>query len=145
MQIKNFNNIQLDNITSVASFILEQIEIKLSKYNNIIIKLNGNLGSGKTTLVKEILALNSNDNITSPSFSLVNEYSGKFKIIHIDFYRINNIEELYDIGLTDYFLEENTIVFIEWSELYPDLIPENSWEITIEYNNNLRNYKFVYE
>ncbi len=145
MPIKNFNNIQLDNITSVASFILEQIETKLSKYNNIIIKLNGNLGSGKTTLVKEILALNSNDNITSPSFSLVNEYSGKFKIIHIDFYRINNIEELYDIGLTDYFLEENTIVFIEWSELYPDLIPENSWEITIEYNNNLRNYKFVYE
>lgn len=143
MKNKVFENINISQISQIAQYIYNNIEKKIEG-KSIVIKLNGNLGAGKTTLIKEILKLNTTDDITSPTFALVNEYHGKYKIYHIDFYRINTIDELYDIGLTDYFIEENTITFIEWADLFPDILPNNCWEIQINYNNDKRDYIIIY-
>lgn len=83
-----------------------------------IVLLFGDLGSGKTVFVKGIVEYFSGDikDVTSPTFTIVNEYDvGKFKINHFDFYRIKNIEELYNIGIEEY-LYSDGICFIEWPE-----------------------------
>ena len=93
----------------------------------------GEMGSGKTTLIREILhQLDVKDNIQSPTFSLVNEYLGQEDktIYHFDFYRIENEEEAYDIGIEDYFYSDN-LCLIEWPEKIPNLLPDNSAEIHI--------------
>jgi len=93
----------------------------------------GEMGSGKTTLIREILhQLDVKDNIQSPTFSLVNEYLGQEDktIYHFDFYRIENEEEAYDIGIEDYFYSDN-LCLIEWPEKIPNLLPDNSVEIHI--------------
>jgi tRNA threonylcarbamoyladenosine biosynthesis protein TsaE len=103
------------------------------KKGNIIV-LNGNLGSGKTTLVKFICEQWGISNVTSPSFSIVNEYSENNKVYHFDFYRLKKIEELYDIGYEDYLNEEDSIIFIEWGNLMNEALPKNYLEIQIETN-----------
>jgi len=93
----------------------------------------GEMGSGKTTLIREILhQLDVKDNIQSPTFSLVNEYLSQEDktIYHFDFYRIENEEEAYDIGIEDYFYSDN-LCLIEWPEKIPNLLPDNSVEIHI--------------
>lgn len=83
-----------------------------------IVLLCGDLGAGKTNFVKGIVsALNGNDNeVTSPTFTLVNEYfAGGKKIYHFDLYRIEKQEELYNIGIEEY-LYSDAICFIEWPE-----------------------------
>jgi tRNA threonylcarbamoyladenosine biosynthesis protein TsaE len=97
-----------------------------------IIVLNGELGAGKTFFIKCVLRSLEIANGSSPTFSLINEYSGKFKIYHFDFYRINNVNELYDIGFTDYLNDDKAIIFIEWGNLFPDILPEKRIEIEIE-------------
>lgn len=107
-----------------------------------IITLNGELGSGKTFLVKSICENYSIRNSSSPSFAIVNVYEGDEKINHFDFYRIKKIEELYDIGIEDYFSDENAIMFIEWGELFPEILPPNRFEINIKYlDSNSREIK----
>ena len=100
----------------------------------------GEMGAGKTTLIKEICkALGSEDNVTSPTFSLMNEYrisSGK-KIFHFDFYRIQSITEVYDIGYEDFFFSSN-LCLIEWPEKIKQLLPENCLRINITAADNLR-------
>lgn len=98
-----------------------------------IITLNGELGAGKTFLVKSICENYGIKNSSSPSFAIVNVYEGKKKINHFDFYRIKKIEELYDIGIEDYFSDENAIMFIEWGDLYPEILPPNMFEIKIKF------------
>jgi tRNA threonylcarbamoyladenosine biosynthesis protein TsaE len=97
-----------------------------------VVVLNGELGAGKTFFIKSVLKALEIANGSSPTFSLINEYSGKFKIYHFDFYRINNVNELYDIGFTDYLNNEESIVFIEWGNLFPDVLPEKRIEIEIK-------------
>ncbi len=89
-----------------------------------IVALEGNLGSGKTTLVKNICQNFNINNVNSPSFSIVNEYEGIHKIYHFDFYRIKKIEELYDLGFDDY-LNDESIVFIEWADSFGEILPKN--------------------
>lgn len=93
----------------------------------------GNMGAGKTTLIKEILKLAKvKDQVSSPTFSLVNEYEtedGK-KIYHFDFYRIKHLEEAYDLGLEEYLYSENPCL-IEWPEMIEDLLPEDHLKIII--------------
>ena len=105
-----------------------------------IVAIYGEMGAGKTTLIKEICkALGSEDNVTSPTFSFMNEYrttSGK-KIFHFDFYRINSIREVYDMGYEDFFFS-NSLCFIEWPEKIKQLLPENCLRINITVENNLR-------
>jgi tRNA threonylcarbamoyladenosine biosynthesis protein TsaE len=91
------------------------------------------LGAGKTTLIKELIKqLGSNKQVSSPTFSLVNEYDGKkSKIYHFDFYRIEDENEAYDIGFEEY-LESNDYVFIEWPEKISNLWPKHYTRISIE-------------
>lgn len=100
-----------------------------------VIALNGELGSGKTFFVKSFCRNLGIENVSSPSFAIVNEYKGKKKIYHFDFYRIKKITELYDLGFEDY-LKENAIVFIEWAELWKEILPNHYYEM---------NFKFVDE
>lgn len=97
-----------------------------------IIALFGNLGAGKTSLVRGIaLGLNSEDDVTSPTFSIVNEYMGKYPIYHFDMYRINTYEDLYSTGYFDYI--NNGILIIEWSENIEAILPEDAIKIFIRY------------
>ena len=94
----------------------------------------GAMGAGKTTLIKAICrALGSKDNITSPTFALINEYStGQQSIIyHFDFYRIKKLEEAYDLGYEDYIYSGN-YCFIEWPEMIESLLPEGIVEVRIK-------------
>ena len=92
----------------------------LSEENNypISIHLSGDLGTGKTTLVKEVLnCLGIENFINSPTFTLIEPYEiNDLKIFHIDLYRVEKITELSAIGLEEYLQEANSINFIEWSE-----------------------------
>ncbi|MFP3860948.1 MAG: tRNA (adenosine(37)-N6)-threonylcarbamoyltransferase complex ATPase subunit type 1 TsaE [Bacteroidales bacterium] len=94
----------------------------------------GDLGAGKTTFIKALCnELDVIDIVSSPTFSLINEYlteSGE-KIFHMDFYRIDNINEAQDIGIEDYFLSRN-YCFIEWPEKIENLLPEDFIYVKIE-------------
>lgn len=127
----------------------EQETIKLAEEFSSTLKggefivLNGNLGSGKTFFIKNILKKLNIHNVSSPTFSLINEYNGKFKVYHFDFYRINNKVELYDIGFDDYLNNEEAIVFIEWGNLFPELLPSKRIEIEIKINEDFsREFEF---
>jgi len=98
----------------------------------------GSMGVGKTTLIKEIVKqLGVDDVVSSPTFSLVNEYQSRNgeTIYHFDFYRIHNEEEALDIGIEDYFYN-NDWCFIEWPEKVKNLLPLNAVEIHLSLNND---------
>jgi len=101
-----------------------------------IVLLNGDLGTGKTFFVKNICAIFGIENVSSPSFTLVNEYKNGKKIFHIDFYRIKKVEELYDIGIDEYLGDNEAIVFIEWSDLYKEVVPKHKYKINLKSVNN---------
>ncbi|KXN98074.1 hydrolase [Aequorivita aquimaris] len=105
----------------------------------------GNMGVGKTTLIKELTKqLGVMETSSSPSFSIANEYDTPRGVIyHFDFYRIKNINEAFDIGLEDYLYSGN-YVFIEWPEKIEKLLPENANKLKIEINKNgSRTLKFM--
>ena len=94
----------------------------------------GKIGAGKTTFIKAVCEeLGVDEVITSPTFAIVNEYrsatSGEV-IYHFDFYRINKLEEVYDMGYEDYFYS-GARCFLEWPELVEELLPENTVKVTI--------------
>ncbi|MGB3949244.1 MAG: tRNA (adenosine(37)-N6)-threonylcarbamoyltransferase complex ATPase subunit type 1 TsaE [Bacteroidia bacterium] len=92
------------------------------------------MGAGKTTFIKSICkALGINDTISSPTFSLVNEYviPNGTKAYHFDFYRIKSTTEAYDMGYEDY-LYSNAYCFIEWPEKIEELLPEHYVKIKID-------------
>lgn len=104
-------------------------------YGDVVI-LNGQLGSGKTFFIKKIAEYFKISNSSSPTFSIVNEYLGDKKIYHFDFYRINSVNELYDIGFQDYINDPDAIIFIEWGELFPEILPNSRIEIKIDFDVN---------
>lgn len=97
-----------------------------------VVVINGELGTGKTFFIREAAGFFNAGSVSSPTFALVNEYTGVIKIYHFDFYRINRIEELYDIGFEDYLNDSDAIIFIEWGNLFPDILPEKRNEINIK-------------
>ena len=110
-----------------------------------VVVLNGNLGAGKTFFIKRLLNNFGIDNTTSPSFAIVNEYLGKFRIYHFDFYRIEKINELYDIGFNDYLNDPDAVTFIEWGNLFPQILPGKKIEIDIEIvDDTKRKFKIKY-
>ena len=129
----------LDEIDDVAKSLIDEINAV-----NIIL-LKGELGSGKTTLIKSILKnLGVEENITSPTFSIVNQYSTSNHLInHFDLYRIKSLKELDVIGFEEY-LDNEGVSFIEWPEIaiskisyryieiYIKFIDEKSREITLK-------------
>ena len=94
----------------------------------------GKMGAGKTTFIQSICrALGSDDNVTSPTFALINEYNTADldSIFHFDFYRIKDIEEAYDLGYEDY-IYSGSYCLIEWPEMIESLLPEKMVEVKIE-------------
>lgn len=119
---------------------LEQINEAAKEFisamgDSSVFAFNGKMGAGKTTFIKAICQeLGVEDVITSPTFSIVNEYRSEKTaelIYHFDFYRIKRLEEVYDMGYEDY-LYSGAICFIEWPELIEDLLPEDAIQVSIE-------------
>ena len=124
-------NYSLLNINQVAKDIIKYSEHK-------VLLFHGEMGAGKTTLIKEICKeLGSDDSISSPTFSIVNEYITlkNDTIYHFDFYRINSVEEAYNIGIEDYFFSGHWNL-IEWPENISNLLPPNSTKIEMNKNQN---------
>jgi len=99
-----------------------------------IVAFYGEMGTGKTTLIKEIcLKMGCNSNITSPTFAIVNEYPLKeeLSIYHFDFYRLVKQQELTDIGFEEYIVSGN-YCFIEWPEMGESLLPQETMKINIK-------------
>lgn len=105
----------------------------LETFNSKIVLFQGEMGSGKTTLVKALLKqMGGQDAAHSPSFSLVNEYeSDEGAIYHFDLYRIDDVSEIWDMGFEDYLSSDNWL-FIEWPELILDQIPSDFNKIEIQ-------------
>lgn len=101
----------------------------------MVILLNGDLGAGKTTFVKEVVnALGSNDLVTSPTFTLLNTYSASFPVYHFDMYRLSSAEEAMNVGFEEYFDKGRLdgVCFVEWAENVEGLINDVDYEINIE-------------
>jgi len=100
-----------------------------------LVLLRGDLGAGKTTLVKGIAAAfeaAAEEDVTSPTFTLVHEYRGpRANLYHIDLYRIDTLRELETLGLDD-LRSDNSILLIEWGEKFPRLLRERDVEIALE-------------
>ena len=126
--IKNYT---LEDLPAIAKEVIKSAK-------NKVLLFYGEMGVGKTTLIKEIVKqLGSFDNVSSPTFSLVNEYhtvNGE-KVYHFDFYRINNENEALDMGAEEYFYSDYWCL-IEWPEKLKNLVPLNSVMITITANND---------
>jgi len=118
----------LTNIDEISQLIVDKIKTIKT------IMLRGELGSGKTTIVKSVLKkIGVNEVVTSPTFSIVNEYNSAETIVyHFDLYRIENTEELDVIGFEDYIYSQN-ICFIEWPEIVLDKINFKYLDIEVKY------------
>ena len=114
-------------------------ELKKHISQNVVL-ICGEMGVGKTTLIKELLSINGVvDNVSSPTFSIINEYllDNNETVYHMDLYRINDINELEDIGFFEY-LESGRTCLIEWGEMIEELIESDYNKFTIIKENNLR-------
>jgi tRNA threonylcarbamoyladenosine biosynthesis protein TsaE len=111
----------------------EELAVEFSTMINPgdLIILNGNLGAGKTYFIKSVLKTLNISGASSPTFALVNEYIDDRKYYHFDFYRIEMIKELYDIGFDEYMNDEEAVKFIEWGNLFPSVLPHKRIEIEI--------------
>jgi tRNA threonylcarbamoyladenosine biosynthesis protein TsaE len=122
----------LEQLPAVAKEILKQLKYKL-------VCFEGEMGAGKTTFIKEFVKLmGTDDDISSPTFSIVNEYDTENgKVFHFDFYRLNDEEEALDFGIEDYFYS-NAYCLMEWPSRVENLIPEEHHTITIENKDGIR-------
>ena len=114
-------------------------ELKKHISQNVVL-ICGEMGVGKTTLIKELLSINGVvDNVSSPTFSIINEYliDNNQTVYHMDLYRINDINELEDIGFFEY-LESGRTCLIEWGEMIEELIESDYNKFTIIKENNFR-------
>lgn len=101
-----------------------------------LISLMGDLGAGKTTLTQSIAkGLGINDYVTSPTFTLINEYEGRIPLYHFDVYRLGDIEELYDLGYEEYFYS-NGVTIVEWGDKVLEVFPKDRINIDIKKGMN---------
>ena len=116
----------LSDLPRVAEEIINSLD------GRTVVLLRGGMGAGKTTLVSRIAALlGAEDTVTSPTFALVNQYEGsECRIYHFDFYRIDRIEEVYDLGYEEYFYSGD-LCLVEWPEKIEPLIPDDAMVVRI--------------
>ena len=118
----------LEDLKGVAAAVIEALD------GRNVVALCGAMGAGKTTLVSAIMEyLGSSDTVTSPTFALVNQYdTASFgAVYHFDFYRINRIEEVFDMGYEEYFYSGN-LCLVEWPELIEALLPDDAMVVRID-------------
>ncbi|MBT6729202.1 MAG: tRNA (adenosine(37)-N6)-threonylcarbamoyltransferase complex ATPase subunit type 1 TsaE [Cryomorphaceae bacterium] len=120
---------------------LKEVAEDVKKYiNTNIVLISGEMGVGKTTLIKEVfLSMNVIDNVSSPTFSIINEYRTKQNkvVYHMDLYRLKNISETEDIGLFEY-LESGNLCIIEWGDMIEKLIDSKYDKFIISKQNESR-------
>ena len=125
MDYKIQSNSDLDTIELAQN-------IESEKFPNMVICLEGDLGSGKTLFAKAFAkSMGIEDNITSPTFNIIKEYNGEdnFKLYHMDVYRLNEVKE--DIGISEYFKKKGVCI-IEWADLIEDILPKKRLDIRIK-------------
>ena len=117
----------LSDLPRVAEEVINSLD------GRTVVLLRGGMGAGKTTLVSRIAALlGAEDTVTSPTFALVNQYEGsECRIYHFDFYRIDRIEEVFDLGYEEYFYSGD-LCLVEWPEKVEQLLPDNTMVVRIE-------------
>lgn len=104
------------------------------------VAMYGDLGAGKTAFIQGVAkALGVRNYVTSPTFTIVNEYNGTIPLYHFDVYRITDVDEMYEIGYDDY-ISAGGLCIVEWAELIEDIFPESYYKITI-----LKNEKISYD
>ena len=117
-----------DNLENIAGILIEKFPAKH------VFAIYGDMGSGKTTFIKKICAILGVTDITSsPTFAIINEYITRTRqmVYHFDLYRINNIEEVFDIGYENYFFGDG-YCFIEWPEKIENWLPEGCVKVLIK-------------
>ena len=116
----------LSDLPRVAEEVINSLD------GRTVVLLRGGMGAGKTTLVSRIAALlGAEDTVTSPTFALVNQYEGsECRIYHFDFYRIDRIEEVFDLGYEEYFYSGD-LCLVEWPEKIESLIPDDAMVVRI--------------
>ena len=116
----------LDELDMVAQTVLDSLE------GHTVVALDAPMGAGKTTLISRIAEqLGAEDDVTSPTFAIVNEYVGERTIYHFDMYRIERVEEALDFGCEEY-ISSGELCLIEWPEKIEPLLPEDTMVIKIE-------------
>ena len=134
---KTFTIARLEEIDKVAQEFIQYISE--SDLQSNIFAFYGKMGAGKTTFIKAICkALGVKDIVNSPTFTIINEYKSAkgFPIYHFDFYRINRLQEAYDIGVEEYFAGDG-LCLIEWPEKIAEILPEDCIKVTITTNEDL--------
>ena len=125
----------MDSFTSnsVEETIAFAREWSKSLVPNDVVALVGDLGAGKTHFVKGLLeACESADEGTSPTFTLLHEYrTGRLPVFHFDFYRLQHVAEIEEIGFDDY-VEEGGITVVEWADRFPQVLPERTRWLRLE-------------
>lgn len=135
--LKTFEIRNLEEIDKVAEDFIQYISE--SDLQSNIFAFYGKMGAGKTTFIKAICkALGVKDIVNSPTFTIINEYKSSrgFPIYHFDFYRINRLQEAYDIGVEEYFAGDG-LCLIEWPEKIAEILPQDSISISITINPDL--------
>lgn len=104
--------------------------IESEKFSNMIICLDGELGSGKTVFTKAFAdAMEIKDAVTSPTYTIIKEYDGELPLYHMDVYRLDG--KVDDIGIEEYF-NKNGVVIIEWASMINEILPDERLDITIK-------------
>ncbi len=128
--------VSVNELPAVAASILKFAE------GRRVFAFEGEMGSGKTTLIKELCRkLGSQDSFSSPTYSVVNEYRVEATgepVYHMDLYRLNKLQEALDIGVQEYLTGEH-YCFIEWPELIEELLPAEIVRVCIKTEDNIRN------
>lgn len=103
--------------------------LESEKFPNMVICLNGDLGSGKTVFTKGFASAMAIEEITSPTFNIIKEYNGELPLYHMDVYRING--KIDNLGLEEYF-DKGGVTIIEWAEMIEDTLPKERLDITFK-------------
>lgn len=116
----------LDELDKVARAVLESLD------GRTVVAFDAPMGAGKTTLISRIAAeLGCEDDVTSPTFAIVNQYEGERTVFHFDMYRIDRWEEALDFGSEEY-LSSGELCLVEWPEKIEPLLPEDTMVVKIE-------------
>jgi tRNA threonylcarbamoyladenosine biosynthesis protein TsaE len=116
----------LDELDMVAQAVLDSLD------GRTVVAFDAPMGAGKTTLISRIAALlGAEDDVTSPTFAIVNQYEGERTIYHFDMYRIERVEEALDFGSEEY-LSSGELCLVEWPEKIEPLLPEDTMVVKIE-------------